>query len=294
MDNYLITDGTRYISKRKNGQYVAEDNDSKALVLPRGEAEKVLKNNLNRAFRKIFRLQKTNKEIMLVAPPEDKPQVKENELDKCYRIMSEQENLRTTEEYITTLSDEMAKHEEYLTNDNNNDTEHELFIFNAAEVVVAEEPGVIESKVEEKSKPITKKSKTKKETKHYDTPVHNDQKFLDDMKMVAKYFNEAAERKKQVQEKLDIIEKEILDIRHYIEFKSLNACDGYNAYKMLRQRLITRRECKNELRILEVLTANVFTTKDIAGIDGIIDSFDTVVYKPRVLTNLFEEKEKMA
>ena len=44
MDNYLITDGTRYISKRKNGQYVAEDNDDKALVLPRNEAEKVLKN----------------------------------------------------------------------------------------------------------------------------------------------------------------------------------------------------------------------------------------------------------
>ena len=61
---------------------------------------------------------------------------------------------------------------------------------------------------------------------------------------------------------------------------------------MMRQRLIARRECKNELRILEILTANVFTTKDIAGIEGIIDSFDTVVYKPRVLTDLFDEKEK--
>ena len=291
MDNYLITDGTRYISKRKNGQYVAEDNDDKALVLPRNEAEKVLKNNLNRAFRKIFRLQKTNKEIMLVAPPEEKPQVKETMLDQCYRIMSEEEELKTTDEYLTTLTDIMAEAEKYL-NSNDDVDNTELFIYDAAEVATVEEPEVIEPLVKDTESITKNKSKTKKKTKHYDTPIHQDEKFMADMKMVAGYFRDAANKKKEVQEKLDLIEKEILDIRHYIEFKSLNACEGYNAYKMMRQRLIARRECKNELRILEILTANVFTTKDIAGIEGIIDSFDTVVYKPRVLTDLFDEKEK--
>lgn len=291
MDNYLITDGTRYISKRKNGQYVAEDNDDKALVLPRNEAEKVLKNNLNRAFRKIFRLQKTDKEIMFMPPSEDKPQVKETLLDQCKKIMSDGEELHTTDEYLTTLSDVMAEAEKYL-NSNSYDNNNELFICDTAEVATVEEPEVVEPLIEAVEPVIKKKSKVKKESKHYDTPVHQDDKFMADMKMVAGYFRDAANKKKQVQEKLDLIEKEILDIRHYIEFKSLNACEGYNAYKMMRQRLIARRECKNELRILEVLTANVFTTKDIVGIEGIIDSFDTVVYKPRVLTNLFEEKEK--
>jgi hypothetical protein len=291
MDNYLITDGTRYISKRKNGQYVAEDNDDKALVLPRSEAEKVLKNNLNRAFRKIFRLQKTDKEIVFMTPSDDKQQVKETLLDQCKEIINEGEELGTTDEYLTTLSDVMKEAEKYLDS-NTYDNTNELFIFDTAEVATAEEPEIVEPLIEEVEPIIKKKPKTKKESRHYDTPVHQDDKFMADMKMVAGYFRDAANKKKQVQDKLDLIEKEILDIRHYIEFKSLNACEGYNAYKMLRQRLIARRECKNELRILEVLTANVFTTKDIVGIEGIIDSFDTVVYKPRVLTNLFEEKEK--
>lgn len=297
MDKYLITDGTRYISKQKNGQYVADNNMNKALVLPRNEAEKVLKNNLSRAFRKIFRLQKTDKEIVTTTPPEAEDVMLAERLkleEQIYAITEvEESECAMDEEYLTDLTSVMMAAEKYLTPTGDvstvatmpeKDIREDISTDSVAAVKSMEEPEIIE--------PVPIKKKVKRETKHYDTPIKQNEQFVSDMKMMAGYFRDAASRKKQIEEKLDHIEKEIVDIRHYIEFRSLNACDGYNAYKMLRQRLIARRECKNELRIMEVLTAGVFTAKDIANIENIVDSFDTVVYKPRVLTSLFEEKEK--
>ena len=296
VDRYLITDGTRYIAKQKNGQYVADENKNKALVLPRNEAEKVLKNNLSRAFRKIFRLQKTEKEIVAETPlaPEDEELVEgletESKIDEATHITEPEEP--EEEEYLTDLASIMSEAEKYLTPVMDLSGDVMLTCDEPVKIdesIIAVAKGLShEDKYSAESPTAKAKPKKKKETKHFDTPVKQNEQFLSDMRMMAGYFKDAELRKKQLQDKLERIEKEIVDIRHYMEFKSLNACDGYNAYKMMRQRLIARRECKNELRVMEVLTMSVFTSKDIAGIENIIDSFDTVTYKPRVLTGLFE------
>lgn len=249
MDKYVLTDGTRFIAQKGNGQYVAEDNENKALILPKKEAEKVLNNNLNKAFRKIFKLKKTDKKCVV----ETSPQSMVNKAETKY---SETEN------------NSMIVNKEDVTDNDGTD------VVDTPSLTAVAQPNIAKS--------VTK------ETQHYNTPARQNEQFMADMKMVASYFKNANDRKKQLQNRLDYIEKEILDIRHYIEFKSLNACEGYNAYKMLRQRLIARRECKNEMRVVEILTAGVFTTKDIASIENVIDSFDTVTYKPRVMNNLFD------
>lgn len=308
MDRYVLTDGVRFIVKHGNGQYVADINENKALILPKKEAEKVLKNNLNKAFRKIFRLQKTDKEIVVETPPEEKLEVHTplQLVETIDKVDSIQETATCVdepeEECFTNLADIMEAAEQYLRPEDvvykdekkagkATITCDEPVIIDESVIAIAEELLGEQQEVKE-VEPVKPKVKKKKETKHYDTPIKKDEQFLTDMRMIAGYFRNASSRKKQLEHRLDTIEKEIVDIRHYIEFKSLNACEGYNAYKMLRQRLIARRECKNELRVMEVLTAGVFTAQDIANIENIINSFDTVVYKPRVLTSLFEEKEK--
>lgn len=219
MELYVLTDGSRYIVKTTDNRYVADFDFKKACMWNKREAEMILKNNLNKAFKSIFRLKKVT-----VSQPE-------------------------TESHLPTQNTTSISAD----------------------------------------KPIATK---KMVTKHYNTPIQQDSDFLSTARLVSNCFKEAEQKRQSLQERLEVIEKEILDIRHYVEFKALNACEGYNAYKMLRQRLIARRECKNELQIVNVLAAKVFTTEDIVNIENIINSFDTVTYNPRVLTDLFEEKEK--
>ena len=50
MDQYVITDGTRYISKNKNNVYVPDYDISKALVTSKANAEKIFYNSLAKPF----------------------------------------------------------------------------------------------------------------------------------------------------------------------------------------------------------------------------------------------------
>ena len=65
--------------------------------------------------------------------------------------------------------------------------------------------------------------------------------------------SEALHRKDELVDKLSIVDKEICDILHYIEFCNLNAAQGYKAYKMLKERRIKRRSIKNELNVLSII-----------------------------------------
>ena len=138
---------------------------------------------------------------------------------------------------------------------------------------------------------VSEQKSVKKElkyTRHYDTKSGLDNELTTQIVQVVEVFKSAATKKTELQSKLDKVEKEIVDINHYIEFKSLNACDGYNAYRMLRDRLTRRRKLKNELKVAEILAKGIFTTSDITDIEKVIDSFDKNQYRPRVLNDLFE------
>lgn len=73
-----------------------------------------------------------------------------------------------------------------------------------------------------------------------------------------------------------------------MEFYNLNAAKGYKIYKMMQERLIRRRQNKNEtLKINYILTGGIngLTSKNIRKH---IESMENRYYQPRVLKELFE------
>ena len=90
-----------------------------------------------------------------------------------------------------------------------------------------------------------------------------------------------------IAQQLSEIDKEITDIQHYIEFNKLNAAEGYQAYKMLQDKLLKRRVIKdNHIKFQMLASAKVSDIFD-GTLEKNIDALDKRVYTPRVLTDLF-------
>ena len=103
--------------------------------------------------------------------------------------------------------------------------------------------------------------------------------------------------------KLSLTDKKISDIEHYIELSlPLNASQGYNLYKMLKEVLCERRDVKNqidELRKIYNLISNVNLTnpnKRQSTMDYIKNKHNLnnndvegKKYKVRVMTEIFGE-----
>lgn len=100
-------------------------------------------------------------------------------------------------------------------------------------------------------------------------------------------FELLAKRKKFLElEKLEI-EREITDIYHCIEFYNLNAAKGYKIYKMMQERLIRRRQNKDEtLKIDYILSGGIkgLTSKQTRKR---FESLENREYTPRALKELF-------
>lgn len=82
-------------------------------------------------------------------------------------------------------------------------------------------------------------------------------------------------------------DKEICDIYHFIEFFSLSASQGFKAYRMLKERLQTRRKIKDELQKAKYIL-NADHINIIGGsLKKNIESLENRKYEPRVLKELF-------
>lgn len=92
-------------------------------------------------------------------------------------------------------------------------------------------------------------------------------------------------RKEELQDRHSTVEKEIIDIEHYIELSDgLNAYQGWLAYMMLRKRLKLRRQIKDEIMVLSEVD-NI-----MSGLKKTVSQFNGLAnrkYEPRVLTDLF-------
>lgn len=83
------------------------------------------------------------------------------------------------------------------------------------------------------------------------------------------------------------IEREITDIYHAMEFYNLDAAKGYKIYKMMQERLIRRRQNKDEtLKIDYILSGGIkgLTSKQTRKQ---FDALDNRHYTPRALKELF-------
>lgn len=95
-------------------------------------------------------------------------------------------------------------------------------------------------------------------------------------------------RKEELLQQLSNIDKQLCDIYHYIEFSSLNACQGYKAAKMIKDKRIVRRRIKNELQVLSIILSSNISDEIEQEVVGRIKGMDNRVYDPRSLTELFE------
>lgn len=112
--------------------------------------------------------------------------------------------------------------------------------------------------------------------------------FADKVKNIAKVLSHAQARKAELLSKLSDIDKQVVDIEHYIEFGKFNACQGFMAFKMLQNALRQRREYKNEIEMLVQVEECQLNVMAIAKFANKISDIENKVYSPRVLPELFE------
>ena len=93
----------------------------------------------------------------------------------------------------------------------------------------------------------------------------------------------------ELQSSLSNIDKEVLDLEHYIEFYNFNASKGYKAYKMLQETLIKRREIKNSIQKCNIIwNGNIRDFVDDRAIGKQVKNIDNKKYKARILNELFD------
>lgn len=103
----------------------------------------------------------------------------------------------------------------------------------------------------------------------------------------AQFIHSTEQRREVLEAALIDVEKEIVDINHYIEFGKFNAYQGWLAFQMLKGRLNKRRTIKDELHILSRLGECKINSEMLADIKVEISKLGTRKYTPRKLTELF-------
>lgn len=87
------------------------------------------------------------------------------------------------------------------------------------------------------------------------------------------------------------IDREISDILHYIEFYSFNACQGYKLAKELKELRLKRRDIKNQLEAIDIINSHSCSMLADGKTNKALCNIENKSYTPRVLTELFEDKE---
>lgn len=113
-------------------------------------------------------------------------------------------------------------------------------------------------------------------------------KWESGIESMTEFVQDAETRKEYLSKEMSDIDKEIIDIQHYIEFNDMNAYQGWMAYKMLQNRLKKRRKIKNELQVLIQLGNCKIDSSMIGDIKNAINEMNNRIYTPRVLKQLFD------
>lgn len=127
-------------------------------------------------------------------------------------------------------------------------------------------------------------------TVSYDTPNDTIDKLNSSLDEVISAISNIDIRKNELSEKLKTVQAKIVDMEHYIEFKNLNASDGWKAYKLLQDLLKERRNYKDQLMILGFIENTKIDPKPLHMLSQRISGLKTRVYAPRALPELFEKR----
>lgn len=113
-----------------------------------------------------------------------------------------------------------------------------------------------------------------------------DWKEISDFQLVL--FNGLSKYTEHLRGQLSEVDLEICDIQHYMEFYTLDAAKGYKAYRMMKDRLIRRRQIKDEMARADCFISGTSETFSSGRVKHQLDALDNRVYSPSVLNELFE------
>ena len=98
MSQYVITDGSRWITKNRNGKYVPTTCEALADTFGNKEANSVYNNNLSKALKSCFRVMKVDK------PPELVKQITQENVNENTETPSNSENIQYWIDKVSDLN----------------------------------------------------------------------------------------------------------------------------------------------------------------------------------------------
>ena len=102
------------------------------------------------------------------------------------------------------------------------------------------------------------------------------------------FIAEADNRLRELNAALSKTDLELTDLEHYIEFNTLNASRGYEAYRKMHELLLRRRGIKDELQIVSGIKSSVPSMPNFQSMLKALKAVEKQKYRPRVLKDLFE------
>lgn len=116
----------------------------------------------------------------------------------------------------------------------------------------------------------------------------NVSKWLFKINAIKEMLSESDTSRQELNERLSNIDKEIVDVEHYIEFGNFNAYQGWLCFKMLQNLLKQRRSLKDEIYILSQIEKCRFDTESLSSLSQSISDIQNKCYIPRIHPELFK------
>lgn len=120
----------------------------------------------------------------------------------------------------------------------------------------------------------------------------NIDEWLNKINIVMDAISGSESRKNELLEKLSDIDKQIVDIEHYIEFGKFNCYQGWMCFKMLQNTLQQRRKYKNEIAVLNLIKQCKFNKESLEALASTVADIQNKCYRPRAFPELFAGNER--
>ena len=112
---------------------------------------------------------------------------------------------------------------------------------------------------------------------------------FEDKKNSLKAFIDSMDDTGTLAKEMSQIDKELEDMKHYIEFSCLNAADGYKAFKKMQDILLKRRAIKDKMGFAYVLEQKKIDKPSLQAVLTYLESLSNRSYEVRTDTGLFSD-----
>ncbi|MCD8108171.1 MAG: hypothetical protein LUE20_09475 [Oscillospiraceae bacterium] len=112
------------------------------------------------------------------------------------------------------------------------------------------------------------------------------------LKNIGDTYLKVSKYREQLNKQLSALDLEQCDLLHACEFYKCNVVEGYKLYKMLHDLRIRRRWVKDEMKRADTILMKNYSDVMSGEIQADFSALDNREYTPRVLKELFEEKDK--